>query len=154
MLHTISWSSFVLVLVVILIAYYLFMLVAYFRKDILSISLINKKSLVGNNHNDRAIKSTGNPKEKSTIQTNNSGDQIFTIVYELLADFKDLFLLASETKMIREELIQAIRSKLKAYQTISETDLVEGINNHLIMEAKNSCALDLSPEDLKLIWSS
>jgi hypothetical protein len=154
MLNKITWSSFAVLLALILTVYYLYVLIVYYRKEIFSFGAINRKSLTGNNLKTVLLKSDNIQKEKSTIETGKSGDESFTVIHELLEDLKELFLHASETKMIREELIQAIRSKLKTYPLIGETDLIDDINNHLIQEAKDKCGLELYPEDLKLIWDA
>jgi hypothetical protein len=154
MLNKISWSTFAVLLVLILTVYYLYVLIVYYRKEIFSLGAINKKSSSVNNPKTASLKSNNRQKEKSSIEPDKSGDESFTKVHELLEDLKELLLHASETKMIREELIQAIRSKLKSYPLIGETDLIEDINNHLVQEAKDKCAIELYPEDLKQIWNS
>jgi hypothetical protein len=154
MLNKISWSSFAWILVLILIAYYLYVFVVYFRKEIFSFGSINKKSVTENNTLKIPINKDTSSIDKPSMESDKSVEDSFTLVHDLLEDLKELFLNASETKMIREELIQAIRSKLKTYPLIGQTDLVEDINNHLVQEAKDKCAMELYPEDLKQIWNS
>jgi hypothetical protein len=154
MLNKISWSSFAWILVLILIAYYLYVFLVYYRKEIFSLGSINKKSVGENNTRKIPLTKDTSDIDKPSMESNKSIEDSFTVVHELLEDLKELFMHASETKMIREELIQAIRSKLKTYHLIGQTDLVEDINNHLIQEAKDKCAMELYPEDLKQIWHS
>jgi hypothetical protein len=153
MLNKISWSYFLFLIASIVSVYYLYILLFYYRKEIIALGS-RKKSVLGNNSSYTSAISNSN-QNRSEPEPNNETDaqQSFTAVHELLEDLKVIFQRASKTKMIKEELIQAIGSKLKTYPLPIESELVEDINTHLIMEAKEKCQLDFSPEDLKGIWN-
>jgi hypothetical protein len=152
MLNNISWSSFIWLLFPALIAYYLYVVVAFYRKEILSLGTLNKKSVDKNILNNVPSSKKPNVPDKPPVVSEISGEDSFTFVHELLEDLKELFFRASRKKMVKEELIQAIGSKLKTYPSLRETELVEDINTHLILESKEKCQVDLLPEDLKQIW--
>ena len=153
MLNKFSWSSFIWILVLAVVVYYLYVLIAYYRKDIFLFGTINKKPFEVKNKNKSSLYNKSLHDENSSMEPEITGEESFTVVHELLEDLKELFLTASKKKMVKEELIQAIGSKLKTYPSLRETDLVEDINTHLILESKEKCQLDLLPEDIKQIWS-
>jgi hypothetical protein len=153
MLNKISWSSFVIILALILIMYYLYVLIVYYRKDIFSFSSINKKPITSNDLRKAPLKDKNKDMSKSDGVFDKLNDDSFTLVHELLEDLKTVFIKAAKTKMVKEELIQAISSRLKAYPSLGETDLIEDINTHLDLESKEKCNMELLPEDLKQIWN-
>ena len=55
--------------------------------------------------------------------------------------------------MVKEELVQAIQIKLKAYPGLQESDLQEDISNHIRIEAKTICGISLDNADLKQLWT-
>jgi hypothetical protein len=153
MLNKISWSSFIWILVLAVVVYYLYVFIAYYRKDIFSFGTITKKPPELKNKNKSSINNKPSHPDNSPIEPEIPGEESFTVVHELLEDLKELFLTASKKKMVKEELIQAIGSKLKTYPSLRETELAEDINTHLILESKEKCQMDLLPEDLKQIWN-
>jgi len=152
MLKQISWASFIWFIGTVAAIYYLYVLLAFYRKDIFSIHLINRKT-VKRDGNATLFNKDDDRRPISSVQTNTSDNDHFTLVHELLEEFKELFDRASNINMIREELIQSIRSKLKEFPRLQETGLIEDINDHLIQEARNKCQIDLNSEDLKQVWN-
>jgi hypothetical protein len=148
MLHTISWFEFLQILLFILVCYYLLTAVLFYKKEIAS--LFAYKMINGNPEPHV----TRSPRPENNSNDGNDENDSFVSIHELLEDLKVLFNKASETKMIKEELLQAIRSRLNSYPKIKETDLVDDINIHLTAEAKEVCAMDLSVEDLRMIWNA
>jgi hypothetical protein len=148
MLSKFSWSSFIWILVLLLSFYYFIVLVLYFRKDLFF--------LIGGNRNIKSKSSN----ESSSMNFSNSGsaknksDESFTVVHELLEDLKELFASAAKVKMVKEELIQAIHGKLKSYPKLEEAELSEDLNLHIKLEVRETCGIELLPEDFKQVWRS
>lgn len=90
----------------------------------------------------------------SSSSSKEKSEESFTIVHELLEDLKELFASAVKTRMVKEELIQAIHGKLKSYPKLEETELAEDLNLHIKLEAKETCGIELLPEDIKKVWRS
>jgi hypothetical protein len=153
MLNKISWSSFLLILTISLVIYYMYVLIVYFRKDIFSFNFIDKKAKISTEYQRASLRDSDQNTSKSPVEMIRTGDESFTLVHELLEDLKSLFLKSAQTKMVKEELIQAISSRLKIYPSLIDTDLIEDINTHLILESKEKCNMELLPEDLKQIWN-
>jgi cbb3-type cytochrome oxidase subunit 3 len=154
MLNNISWSSFFWMLMPMIIFYYLYVAGVYFRKDFYFLLTPHKKS--EKDHRLRANVPGQEPHHTKTISPSHAETDTpsTTGVHEFIEDLKFLFAKASKTNMVKEELVQAIRSCLKKYPGIGQTGLEEEINWHITAEAKDHCRMDLLPEDLKFIWST
>ncbi len=133
MLSKISWSEFIWFLVFVLATYYAAVLSLYFRKEVF------------------ALLQHGSPKILSVVSLN---DEIsLSVVHDLLEDLKKVFSIAAKTKMVKEELLQAIRVKLKSYPGLQGSDLQEDISNHIKIEAKTICGITLETTELKQFWN-
>jgi hypothetical protein len=153
MLSKISWSSLIWILIPILAFYYGYVFIVYFRKDIFSFGVNNKKLTDSEGRHKNHLNNDTRDFTKLSKESNESNENSFTVVHELLEELKTLFINAGREKMIKEELIQAINSKLKTYPILAGTDLVEDIDTHITQEVKERCGLELLPEDLKRIWN-
>ncbi|MEJ0080916.1 MAG: hypothetical protein WDM78_08215 [Puia sp.] len=78
----------------------------------------------------------------------------FSTVHDLLEDLKSLFAVASKTSMIKQELIRALNGKLKNYPLLNDSDVREDINVHITQEVRETCGIELAPEDIKRLWQS
>jgi hypothetical protein len=147
MFHAVSWLDFLQTITLIVIPYYVLVVFCYFKKEVYNVFTFRRiPSQPGFNIKSR--------KDAVTLASTNKVDNIpFTTVHELLEELKMIFKKAVDTKMIKEELLQAIRSKLNMYPRMRETGLKDDINIHITEEAKEICNLEIFPEDLKIIWN-
>jgi hypothetical protein len=154
MLSKISWSEFIWFLVFLLTPYYLFVLTVFFKKEILA--FIRNPALRRGPVSEGATLSEGEPLINSQVlpATSSSDDISLSAIHDLLEDLKNIFTLASKTKMVKEELVQAIYSKLKTYPHLQGSDLQEDIANHIRIEAKDRCGIELTGNDIRLFWQA
>jgi hypothetical protein len=148
MFSNISWSEFIWFLVFLLIPYYLVVLSLYYRKEVLAFM---RNPILRRNPEFEA--ETQSP-EVEPFHTISSHDDIsLSVIHDLLEDLKKIFALASKTKMVKEELLQAIRVKMKSYPGLQGSDLQEDVSNHIRIEAKTICGIVLGAADLKQLWT-
>ena len=150
MFNTISWSEFIWFLAVTLVLYYLYVAIVYFHKNIFFFFRRQQEKT------DFAIKTVQTTTPASSTNPSPSNELTvetqLSFIYDLLEDLKNLFALASKTKMVKEELIQAISSKLNNYPRLKDNEVSEDLNQHIRLEAKEQCGIELSPEDIKQLW--
>ena len=153
MLGNISWSDFILFIVLFLSSYYLYIIAVFFRRDLFG--------LFGNHPKKQGLNSQATPSSLKPKPLNTHGNSSIenvqsetplSVIHELVEDLKKLFALAAKTKMVKEELLQAIHSNLESYPQIAGTDLQHDVNIHIRVEVEEQCSIDLSPEDIKRIW--
>jgi hypothetical protein len=147
MFQTISWFKFIRFLIAIVAIYYFSVVAYYFKKKLFNYSLTRRTPALRGIHIKKEEQPAGVTSDKD------AGNDQFTSVRELLDHLKVLFKSAWESRLVKEELLQALRSTLKAYPGISKTDLVEDIDTHIKQEAKDICGMDILPEELKQIWN-
>src|ERR1700676_3615937 len=142
MLSKISWSEFIWFIVFLVIPYYLFVLSVYFRKEILF--FIRNPVLRRMPASEGAAHSEADPFINTQVlpATPSSDDISLSVVHDLLEDLKNIFSIATKTKMVKEELVQAIHSKLKTYLHLQDSDLQEDIANHIRIEIKDRCGIE------------
>jgi hypothetical protein len=154
MLSSISWTSFFWMLIPLVILYYLLVLIFYYRKDLFSLQRYTHES--ENEFSNYASTLSSNSEQTGLPYPSSKQIEEYTpdTVHELIEDLKFLFVHASKTNMVKEELVQAVRSSLKKYPGIGQNGYLEDLNWHITQEARENCRLELLPEDLKRIWSS
>jgi hypothetical protein len=135
MLSKISWSGFIWFLIFLLVLYYFVVVAVYFRKEVLNFMR----------------KPVNVPQTLAAVSTHD--DISFSAIHDLLEDLKKVFAVATKTMMVKEELLQAVRVKLKLYPGLKGSDLREDISNHIRIEAKNICEIVLDDTDLKQLWN-
>jgi hypothetical protein len=154
MLSKISWSGFIWFILILAIPYYLFVLSIYFRKEILA--FMHNPSLWRRPVSEGVALSEAAPflKPEELPVTASSDDISISVVHDLLEDLKNIFSKASNSKMVKEELVQAIRSKLKTYPHLQGSDLQEDIANHIRIEVKDKCSFELTGDDIRRLWQA
>ena len=154
MLSKISWSEFIWFLAYLLIPYYLCLLSFFFRKEILAFihNPVLRREPVSKGAPFSEVGPLNTPQ---TLAAASSSDDIsISVIHELLEDLKNLFTAASKSKMVKEELVQAIHSRLKTYPHLQGSDLQEDIANHIRIEVKDRCGVELADDDLRRLWQS
>lgn len=150
MFYNISWSEFIWFLVITLVLYYLYVAIIYFHKNFFFFFRREQKKT------DFAIKTVQTTTPASPINPSPSNELTaesqLSFIYDLLEDLKGLFASASKSKMVKEELIQAISSKLNNYPRLRDNEVSEDLNQHIRLEAEEQCNIEISPEDIKRIW--
>ncbi len=102
MFNAISWPLLLEILLVLTGGYYGFVFLTYYRKDGLLL-----------------IRSHFSPQQSSEPK--------FSEVHELVEDFKRLFALAAKTAMIKEELLQALKSQIREYPGLRDNQTREDL---------------------------
>jgi hypothetical protein len=149
MLSKITWSEFIWFIILILVPYYLYILSLYFKKEILA--YIRNPVL----RRGPYIEAGDHSPEVEPLHTVSSHDDIsLSVIHDLLEDLKKIFAVVSKTKMVKEELVQAIQTKLKSYPGLQGSDLQEDVSNHIRIEAKTICGIALDLTDLKQLWNT
>jgi hypothetical protein len=148
MLSKISWYDFIWFLVFLLVPYYLVVLSLYYRKEVLAFmrNPVLRRS--------QSFEAEAHSPEAEPLATVSSHDEIsLSVIHDLLEDLKKVLAVATKTKMVKEELVQAIHVKLKSYPGLQGSDLQEDVSNHIRIETKNICGIALDTSDLKQLWN-
>lgn len=162
MFHSITWQQFFATIGIGLLFYYLFLGLSFYRKDI--IALISGKKL-RNKADETFEKNTVYEEPEMEGFTRDEEEQgidedihetgLFTIAYELAEEIKILLKDAGYRRLIRQELIQALKGLVSRapYNQLSQTGFRNAINNLIETEAMRQCTYELTAEELSMVWS-
>jgi len=96
------------------------------------------------------IKNTPVPsKEKNNDKTITTQDATLN---ELLGELKIFFQLASKRNYPKEELMMAVKLKLRDYGQFKNTPFEIAVNNFIGTESDNQCSIHLSEDDWRVLW--
>lgn len=134
MVNNISWGSYWSVLTVLLIFYYAYVLLKYYRNDLrlrfqpaASITPIQKRK--------------------------ESGDGELLPVVQSFSDEMAAYLdQASYAKAGKNEILFALQQIAKKHLVIKDSTYQPAINSLIVLEAKEKCSVHLSEEDLRQVW--
>ena len=127
MFNAVSWPALIEILLILTGSYYAFVFLTYYRRDGL-----------------RLIRSHFSP--------GHATEPKFSQVHELVEDFKRLFALAAKTAMIKEELLQALKSQIREYPGLPDHQIREDLEEHIRIEAREICGISFGEKELRGIW--
>lgn len=135
MLSQISWSQYLIFILVGLVVYYLYVLLRFYREKI------------------RGLFSSTESQPKTKIKNAiNDNDEDFVAAKQLIDDISNVIQHAASVKYVREELIMAISKEVKIYPKLKGTAFQIAVNNKIGVLVSNVCGIDLSDEDLQRLW--
>src|SRR5687767_12067008 len=117
MFSNISWQDYLVTLLVILIIYYGYVLLVYFRNDI----LVPVRSNVG----------APQDANKDLFKEEEENALLFSSVHDLMEELREVFQIAAEKKFPKEELFHGVQSRLQKYKKLKGTAFQVSVNNHI-----------------------
>lgn len=131
MFSQISWSNYILIVMLLLAGYYLVIGYLYYRNDFLRL-IVNKKNI---NHFAEDI-------------------QYYSPLIQSFSDELQAFLSESgKNKTDKEDMLVSLQMLLKKYPNFSESDSWESVQNLIINQSKYYCSIDLNNDDLSILWN-
>jgi hypothetical protein len=140
MLQSISWSQFVVFLLISMTLYYLAIFIIYFKL---------LRSLV-------AVFSHLSPGSKNNDGPDDAGDpdHLLDQVSGLTSSIKETIGEAASGHFVREEFLFSLKSMLKQYPELKDTGFQTGINHIIAESSEKKCGIILSADELKGLWNS
>jgi len=139
MFKNISWQNFMVLIVWLLIAWYCFVGMVYYAKDIKKI-LRFKASQIYPKQNDIIETTTGNTADVFA-QSKNLRDDIAMVLQK-----------ATQHKFPKEELVMALQLSVRAYPDLHQSAFQVAINHYISQESEKQCSTSFSDEELRGIW--
>lgn len=132
MFTQISWSSYILTVLLLSAVYYLFIGYRYYRDDLLQ--LVSGKRLTTHDFVSTAFRQE--PLEKSF------SDEVRAFMNE-----------AGKNKMSKKDIMKSLQLLFKKYPTLKDTASQESIQNLIVNEYASYCSIHLSYEELSGLWN-
>lgn len=139
MLSNISWQNYLVLIVWLLIAWYCFVGMVYYAKDIKAI--LRFKSLRFNRKQKNSIEDTTENVADSFVRSKHLRDDIALILQT-----------ATQHKFPKEELVMALQLRVRAYPDLHQSAFQVAINHYISQESEKQCSTSFSDEELRSIW--
>lgn len=150
MFTNISWTTYILVVTLLLAAWYLIIGMRFYFHDLQNLLARKRKSNLQLAH-DKSYSITGS--EFTTEQTEASDtNNLFHEVEKLTAKLKETIADASSKNYHREEFIFLLQLILKEYPHLKGSPFQVAINNLILSECEKYGSLHLSAEELVMLW--
>lgn len=182
MFEIFSWNEYLIGLLIAAAGYYLFVVLAFYRKEVLDPSRLGKKQTY---QTEKAIKpsskqpdllgkaqpdifptskhiSLENPEQlvfaeskpkSSNPETAANDTLLLGSVADLLQESKTLIQAIAESKPDKEQTIVMIQSLLSRYSHLSETKFRTPVNLYLIDLLKEDLSLDMNFNEIDQLWN-
>ena len=161
MLNGITWGQFSIFLLMVTGGYYLYVLVAYYKVQVLGwlTRKGGKKEAVGKEgHNN---KTAGESESKAMAGQaelfgregpEGGGDEKFRAMQRAIAVIRQVIAQGAESKLDRENLLDHIKEVLGNCRQLRKTEYAETINNFLIRVCSAEFSLELGERELAELW--
>ena len=144
MLNSISWASYAYAIFFIVVVYYVFVGLFFYRHEALNYY----KNFTGKIHSNDNNLPSANKQTNEIISDNSDVNSIEEVLSSLLFLIKK----AASQHLIKEELIQALKSQIQFYVDHG-TDLPqEKINQYIVLTSETYCSIHLSEDEMKVLW--
>jgi hypothetical protein len=132
MFTQISWSSYIVTVLLLLGGYYLFIGYGYYRNDLLQ--LISGKR---NTTNDKLV----------STQRHQTLIQLFS------DEVKAFMEQAGKNKLDKKDIMQSLQLLLQKYPALKDSGLQGSVQSLIINECTSYCSIHLSDEELSGLWN-
>jgi hypothetical protein len=144
MLKQITWAGYFYALILLVVSYYVVVIVLFYYKD------LGRIMTKLNTHSYTASQVVKEPQEKTEVEKE---EALFTMAQTLIQKLKLAIDDASKRKVRKNELIKVVRKKILECETLRGTAYEVALNNFITIESQIHCSINLSEEDLKIVWA-
>jgi len=132
MFTQISWSSYIVTVLLLSAVYYLFIGYGYYRDDLLK--LVSGKRVTTHDFVSTAFRQQ--PLKESF------SDEVKAFMNE-----------AAKNKMSKKDILESLQLLFKKYPTLKDSASQESIKNLIVNECASYCSIHLSDEEFSELWN-
>jgi hypothetical protein len=81
-----------------------------------------------------------------------SDDDVYSSVHELTEELKKVFEAALRDRLDRDQILEAVKLRLRNYPAIRGSSFQQAVNNHIITELQSKCGIEVSSDALNDCW--
>ena len=146
MVNNISWGSYWSALTIMVIIYYAYIILVYYRDDL-------RNRLAGKNGRLSAGSFQATFSVKEMRDHHETGDdELLPVVQSLTDEMTAYFGQVAYVKAGKAEIIFALQQIAKKYEMIKNSSHRQAVNRLVQFECKDKCAVHLSEEEIKQVW--
>jgi hypothetical protein len=143
MLGNVSWGEFAAFIAIMLVIYYAFIAIRYFKGDL---KTYLKSKLQKNGQQDLHV--AGSSLHKAVNE--DAFDELEAVVNDLRYA---IFEKAGRT-VAKQELLNQLKDRLYNYEGLHKPAYRVAINNYILTNAKDICGVEFTPAELDKAWDS
>ena len=149
MINSISWAGYFYAIGIIVIIYYAFVLLLYYRSELVTIFQQFKDRTNGRSSNAEAAL------EQYAIDIMETAAEEWdhNKARGLLLNIQSLAKESKQKHFAREELLLAFQQSLQQHTNLAGGILQNKINHFIIAASENYCSVHLSKEEVSALWS-
>lgn len=164
MLKNISWSSYWLFIVIMLVIYYAVICAMYYLHEIKQI-LSGKSNLLLKIKSTKKFVDVTNTKnntdnilnENYYAQDNVAGNcdneqALFPLINQFINEIRSTLEHAAKNNLIKQEIIYSFQHLSKKYPSVKDSPFKSFISNYILIECSNYCSIHLSEDELNMLW--
>lgn len=150
MLKNISWTNYLIFMLIVLIGYYITICLKYYKAEI--------RNIISGRHNIFSKVKSGNKKTFGVRAQNKLDDEqfnehdLFPLINQFADEIKNLLEQAAKNNLIKQEVVYSLQQLTKKYFQVNASPFQSFITNYILVESSNYSSIHLSEEDLNTLW--
>ncbi len=153
----ISWTNYWVLVGTLLLLYYGWVLIVYYRNDLFTRRASNKKQFSALSPQFNAIKPIDNPPlagntSRSIDSTNTNEPETVTLLPSFTNELVAYLEQAGKAGAARQEILFSVTQLIKRYSSRELLSYQEAINQLLHSECEASCHVRLEEEEIDRVW--
>lgn len=155
MIKSISWNEFLTSIGFLMAAYYVVIIMLYYRKECLDIlSNRGKLALPKSNQKQNIAAPVSDITGSHSLYQSTADNTLMPVVHELMEELNQVITIAGRKQYAKEELVFSIQQVLHNYTQLKQTTFQTSINNYVETEVINHCSIHLSAGEINMLWMS
>ena len=156
MLSKISWAEYLLVMGILVSAYYLFILVRFYSSDLMEIILRNRKEKLPNladvPEQGQAERQLFNEPERYAQPFEQTTDDTFEHVEHLITALQQIISESADQQADKEEFASRLTGVIYEYPQLKDSAFEQAINELILTECSKYGYLPLNEQEIGLLW--
>ncbi|MCV9926304.1 hypothetical protein OIU83_01465 [Flavobacterium sp. LS1R49] len=159
MFTNISWTHYIVVIVLLVASWYLFVGLRFYVNDIKEIVTGKRKRPMGELGDTNSYESQAMLNSQEALQTNAAQssfgefDSTFQQVDGLVERLKSVIANAAKRKLLKQEFMDYLRLVLAEYPTIKNSSFSPSVSELIVSECDKLDAVTLSQEEAEGLWN-
>jgi hypothetical protein len=163
MFSQISWSTYIIFIVLASIAYYIIIVIKFFPEKLRFLFGTRNNLRTGINHQEQKLEQPSHFKKETDQKASKSGDSgfitvdgndiTFREVEELTVVLKKIISDGVADNLSKPEIVRSIQSELSKYYFLKHSPFSVAINNLIASEFDKLGVIHLNPQELLMVWN-
>jgi len=150
MLNNISWASYVFAISIIVVIYYIFVILLFYRRELQNAFFKSHKSQY---HSELSIDGLSMQEKgfDKAEQSSEAAEQTVPLP-DFLLTLQNLVSTGASNNFPKEEILMSLKLKLQQYHSFKDSGHQVTINQYILTAFESICSIHLSEEDISALW--